>query len=53
MRRNSRNGVVTGKITGKETVTLDGARGRDDLRSKGPPRRKYRRMDIIRSAKEN
>ena len=53
---------VTGKITGKEIVTRDGARDRDDLgglpvRNKGQLQRKYRRMDTLkwtsRYAKEN
>ena len=54
-----RNGGVTGKITGKEIVrtgrTRDGARDRDnDSLNKGQSlKRKYRRMDTIRWAKEN
>ena len=53
---------VTGRITGKEIVTRDGAWDRDDLgglpvRNKGQLQRKYRRMDTLkwasRHAKEN
>ena len=52
--KRSRNGGVTGKITGKEIVTLDGARGRDDSRNKGQSLKgKYRWMDTIRWTKEN
>ena len=53
---------VNGKITGKEIVTLDGARDRDELgdipaRNTGQLQRKYRRIDTFKwtyhNAKEN